>query len=339
MVELDGSSGGGQLVRTALALSTLSGTPFRMEGIREGRPNPGLRPQHVAAIDLLGNVADARVSGAEVDSETIEFEPRGLQVGAYEVDIGTAGSVTLLFDAVLPLATALDGRLAVSATGGTDVRWSPTVDYYRRVKLPLLRRLGVDVAVDVGRRGFYPAGGGEATLWLGPSTLRSLDLDRADSPAGARVYSVASSDLGERDVAERQVAAAVEGVEGIGVDVVERTVQYADARSTGSAIAVRFDHGDAVAGFDALGERGKPAESVAGDAVERARAFTESAAAVDAHLADQLVPLLGLGGGSVAVPAVTDHVETNVELLGRFGYGVEIDRAGPVPVLRATGRS
>lgn len=338
MLELDGSAGGGQLVRTALALSVLSGTPFRMDGIRGGRPEPGLRPQHVAAVELLEAVADADVTGAEEGAESLEFEPRTLRPGSYEADIGTAGSVPLLYDAVLPVATALSGRLEVRATGGTDVRWSPTFDYYRRVKLPLLRRVGVDATVDLDRRGFYPAGGGKATLWLGPSALRPLELGSRGAPVGARVYSTASEDLAERDVAERQADAAVGGLEDAGLDVTERTVQYADCRSTGSAVVLRLDYEETIAGFDALGERGKPAEDVAESAVSRARAFAGSAAAMDAHMADQLVVLLGIAGGRVAVPSVTDHVETNAGLLERFGFDVSIDRSGGVPVLEATGR-
>lgn len=333
MLELDGSGGGGQLVRTALALSVLAGTPFRMEGIRGSRPNPGLRPQHLAAVELLAAAGDADVSGAMEGSGTLAFEPGDVRPGAYEVDVGTAGSVPLVFDAVLPLATAAGGRIAVRATGGTDVRWAPTMDYYRRVKLPLLRRFGLDAAVDLDRRGFYPAGGGEATLWLGSSELRPIDLDAAGPTEGARVYSVASSDLDDRDVADRQADTAVDGLSESGIDVLERTVQYADARSTGSAVLVRLDRGDAIAGFDRLGERGTPAESVGEGAVDAAWALEGSVAAVDEHMADQLLVFLALVGGRVAVPAVTDHVETNAAVLDAFGFDVSVDTTGTGPVL------
>ena len=338
MLELDGSEGGGQLLRTALSLSTLTGTPFRMEGVRANRPEAGLRPQHVAAVTLLAEVGDADVSGAEVGAETLTFEPRTVRPGTYDVEIGTAGSVTLLFDAVLPLAGALDGHLAVRAAGGTDVKWAPTVDHYRRVKLPLLRRHGVSAAVDLDRRGFYPAGGGEATLWLGPSSPRPFDLASPGPVVGARVYSAASADLAGRDVAERQAGAAADGLDGLGVEVVERTVQYANTSSTGSVVTLRLDCEGSTAGFDRLGERGTPAESVAEAAVGGARSFTESAAAVDRHTGDQLLVFLAIAGGQVAVPEVTGHVETNAALLGRFGYEVSIDRSGPVPVLSADAR-
>ena len=346
MLELDGSSGGGQLVRTAISLSALTGTPFRMEGVRGSRPEPGLGPQHVAAVELLAAITDAEVEGVDEGSETLTFEPGEVGCGTYEVDIGTAGSVALLFDAVLPLATVLDGPLAVEATGGTDVRWAPTADHFRRVKLPLLRRHGVGVALDLDRRGFYPAGGGRATLWLRPSSLDRFELGSRGSAAGARVYSTASADLADPEVAERQAVAAARGLEENGHDVLGRTVEYARTRSTGSAVALRLDypldgegnHAGSIAGFDRLGERGTPAEEVAGDAVERARSFHESAATVDAHTADQLVEFVALVGGRVAIPTVTDHVETKVALLDRFGYDVAVHRSGPVPALAGEGR-
>ena len=338
MLELDGSEGGGQLVRTALSLSVLAGEPFRMEGIRGSRPNPGLRPQHLAAVELLADVGDARVSGAVEGSRTLTFEPRDVVAGTYEVDIGTAGSVTLLFDAVLPLVTALEDHLSVRAAGGTDVRWAPTMDYFRRVKLTLLRRHGVGVSVDLDRRGFYPAGGGVATLRVAPGTLDAFDLSERGGGIGARVYSTATADLADSDVAERQAETAAECLGSDDVDVFERTIQYSRSRSTGSVVAIRLDYEEAVAGFDRLGERGTPAETVADEAVDRARSFHASTAAVDVNMADQLLVFLGIGGGEIAVPDLTDHVGTNLALLDRFGYEVSVDRSGRTPILSASGR-
>lgn len=335
MLELDGSEGGGQLVRTALALSAITGEPFHMEGVRASRPNPGLAAQHLAAVETLAAVADAEVTGAELGSTSITFEPGGIEPGSYAADIGTAGSVTLLFDAVLPLATAVDGHTAVTAEGGTDVKWSPTMDWYRQVKLPLLRRHGFAAAVDVDRRGFYPEGGGSATLSIGPSEPRSIELSERGSLEGARVYSVASADLADRDVAERQAEAAGDDLAEMDVAVVERTVGYAESRSTGSALAVRLDWGRGTSGFDALGEPGKPAEDVGGEATERVEAAVESPAAVDRHLADQLAVLVAIVGGEVSIPAVTDHVETSLGLLDRFDRPLDLDESGPVPVLRS----
>lgn len=335
MLELDGSDGGGQLLRTALSLAALTGTPFEMTGIRGARPEPGLRPQHLTAVETLAAVTDADVDGAEPGAEELTFEPTALRGGEYEAAIGTAGSLTLLFDAVLPLAVELDEPLALSATGGTDVKWSPPMDYHRRVKLPLLGRHGLHATVDLRRRGFYPEGGGEATLWLAPSTLAAASLTDRGDPAGARVYSVSSEDLADADVAERQADEAARLLSEAGVEVMERSRTDAAADSAGTALVVRLDFERSVAGFDALGEPGKPAEDVAADAVDAALSFRETGAAVDRHLADQLLVPLALAGGEVAIPRVTDHVETSLELVRAFGHDVAVDSGADGAVLSA----
>lgn len=328
MLELDGSGGGGQLLRSALACSALTGQGFRMTGVRGGRSTPGLRPQHLAAVRAMAAICDADVDGDEQGSEAVAFRPGAIQPGEYEVDVGTAGSLTLLFDAVLPLATRIDAPLSLTATGGTDVRWSPPMDYLRRVKLPLLRRAGLGTAVDVDRRGFYPAGGGRATLRCWPSALSALDLAERGDRDGVRLYSTATTDLADADVAERQAATAADALAADGATVVERRASYVDAESPGSALVVRADYGNTAAGFDALGERGKPAEDVAREAVDAATGFHDGNAAVDEHLADQVLVLLGLGGGRVRIPAVTDHVESSLDLVGRFGLDVTVERDG-----------
>lgn len=335
MLELDGSEGGGQLVRTALSLSAITGTPFEMTGIRGARPEPGLRPQHLAAVETLATITDAEVTGAEQGSEELTFEPKRLQGGEHEADIGTAGSVTLLFDALLPLAARLDEPLSVRATGGTDVKWSPSMDYFRRVKLPLLWNRGLHATVDLRRRGFYPKGGGEATLRLAPSSLSPVDLTERGPNRGARIYSVASAGLADSDVAERQADEAVRLLSEAGLDVLERSAAYAAADSDGSALVVRLDFEHALAGFDALGERGKPSEAVAGDAVAAALAFLDASGAADRHLADQLVVPVALAGGEVSLPGVTDHVETGVDLVRAFGFDVTLEADAGGPTLRA----
>lgn len=335
MLEIDGSAGGGQIVRTALALSAVTGKAFSISDVRAERPNPGLRPQHLAAVRLLADVTDAQVADAGIGSTAFDFDPGLVQAGSYEADIGTAGSITLLFDTVLPLATVSDGPLAVRASGGTDVQWSPTMDYHRHVKLPLLRRHGLAVAVDVDRRGFYPEGAGAAALWLWPSELGSLDLPTNGEPETARLFSIASEDLADRDVAGRQAAAAKEALDARGIDVIERQTSSVESVSTGSAITIRLNRGQGIAGADALGERGTPAETVGERVVERIRPVIESGAAVDRHLADQLLLFLGLAGGRVSVPEVSEHVATNATVLKQFGYQVECEEEAGVAVVSA----
>jgi RNA 3'-terminal phosphate cyclase (ATP) len=323
MIELDGSEGGGQLFRSALAFSAMTGTAFEMANVRDSRPEPGLRPQHLTALEVLAKICDATVEGSEIGATTVTFEPGDPEGGRYSAEIGTAGCITLLFDAVLPLATVLDEPLALTATGGTDVQWSPPMAYHRQVKLPVLADHGVHTSVTVERPGFYPAGGGEATLRLAPSTVESFAFGDPGSLAGARIYSTASIDLQEADVATRQATAATDALEAADVDVLAVTTRCVETPSTGSALVIRLDFEHSVAGVSALGERGKPAEDVASEAVERTLAVRDSEAAVDAHLADQLVPFLAVGGGEVSIPRVTDHVGSHCDLVTAFGMHVE----------------
>lgn len=342
--ELDGSSAGGQFVRTALALSVLENEPVRLEHVRGDRSTPGLRHQHLAVLETMVELCEADVAGAELGAETIEFDPGlestdgsghgTLEGGSYTVDIGTAGSATLLFNAVLPLATILESPLSVTVTGGTDVAWSPPLDYLRYVKLPLLGRFGIEAACEVDRRGFYPDGGGTATLRLAPSRLEPIDLTERGPLEGLRLYTTESESLADRDVAYRQAEGALERLDAEpDLELTTRCETTAASPSPGSALVLRIDHGTGVAGFSALGERGKPAERVGEDAADAANRFLEGAAPVDRHMADQLLVFLALAGGRIRIPAVTDHVETRCALLEAFGAGIDLERDGETAVV------
>ncbi|MFP8951871.1 RNA 3'-terminal phosphate cyclase [Natrialbaceae archaeon A-arb3/5] len=362
--KLDGSDAGGQFLRTALGLAVCRNEPIRIENVRGDRSEPGLRHQHLAVVETMAECCDAAVSGAELGSETIGFDPTAetrhaatynerssrttdssgrdgaIAGGQYVVDIGTAGSVTLLFDALLPLATVLESPLSVTVTGGTDVQWSPPIDYFQSVKLPLLRRFGLVAACEVDRRGFYPDGGGRATLHLAPSQLEPIDLHERGAVTGVRLYSTEAASLADRDVARRQAAGARKRLEsalgrtvtsdhgddsdGSACELLERRETTAASDCPGSALVVRLEHAHGVAGFSALGERGKPAERVGEDAADAANRFLETDAPVDRHMADQLLVFLALAGGRVRLPTVTDHVEASRELLDSFDVPIDL---------------
>lgn len=320
--ELDGSDGGGQPLRTALALSALTGEPFRMEGVREHRPQPGLKPQHLAAVRAVGRACDAEVEGATVESRGVEFAPGELRGGTVSVDVDTAGSVALVFDAALPVAYALPAPLHVRATGGTHVRWAPTMEHYRHAKLPLLA--GVDAAAWVDRVGFHPPGGGEATLALGPSAPKRLELLDRGSLRRLSIRSLASEGLAGAEVAERQADTALEALTGEVDAPVSRSVEYVASDSPGSALVLVAEYDRGRAGFDALGERGRPAEDVAREVLEAFSRFRDGGGAVDRHTADQLMVPLAVGGGAVRIPEVTDHVTSNAGVIRAFGGDVEV---------------
>ena len=333
-LELDGSDGGGQLLRTALTLAALTGQGFEMTGVRGSRPEPGLRPQHLACVEAVAGLTDAAVAGGAVGSETLGFAPTRAPEGDVDVDVGTAGSVALVFDTVLPFAVAVDAPVTVTASGGTDVKWAPTLDFLRRVKLPLLARHGLAADVTVERRGFYPVGGGRATLCVAPSSLRPFALETRGTPV-ASAHAVAAAALAD-DVPGRALARLRER---LSVPLTGTTVTRAETDSPGFALLVSVASppsgagSGTRAGFDEVGERGVPAETVADSVVDAVHAWLDGTGVVDAFLADQLVVPLALGGGTVEVPRVTPHVRTSLELLEAFDYGLRTREDGERVVL------
>ncbi len=329
MIEIDGSfgEGGGQIVRTAVALSAVTGEPVRITRIREGRKNPGLSPQHVTAILALAKVTNARIEGAKPRSQEITFRPGEVRGGEREIDIGTAGSITLLIQCFLPALVFADSPATLTVRGGTDVKWSPTIDYLSRVALPAFAEFGVQSRLSCERRGYYPRGGGLATLEVVPGKLKRADL-LAVEPGPVEGISH-SSNLPEH-VAKRQAEAAAEVLKGSGFDA-KISCETNTLPSTGSGITLWSGR----RGASALGERGLPAEKVGASAAEEMAAELRSKAAVDRYLADQLVPYLALAGGSYTAPEVSRHASTNIWTATRF-LDVDISiELGEVATFRA----
>lgn len=325
MLRIDGGDGGGQVVRSAIGLSALTGTPVTITDVRGARPAPGLKRQHLAAIECLAAITSAETEGAELGSQRISFIPGPVTPGSYEANIETAGSTTLVADAVLPLALVIDRPLSVTVHGGTDVKWSPPADYLRRVKLPLLADHGLIAVIEVDRRGYYPEGGGEMTLRIGPSDLRQFDLVDRGALDEVSVTGSASADLAADEVARRLVRAARQELDDAGFPVAQLETTYDDAPSTGAAIVLNASYEDGALGASTLGEPGVPAESVASDAVESLRSRHRRPAAVDKYLADQLLGLLAIAGGELRIPTVTEHVRTSLAVLEAFGMPVETE--------------
>jgi RNA 3'-terminal phosphate cyclase (ATP) len=326
MIAIDGADGGGQLLRTALSLAIVTDTSFRIEDVRGNRPTPGLKPQHLAAVRLAADLCDAEVTGAEPGADSLTFRPGDARCTSLRADVGTAGSVTLLFDTVLPVAATGDGPVRLTATGGTDVKWAPTVEYYRKVKLPLLATVGVEADVDLAATGFYPAGGGEATLRATPSSPVAFDLETRGALERVGIYSKASESLADRDVADRQADHARDRLDEEGYPAAVRRVEYVPTRSPGSSLLLRGVYERTLTGTAALGERGRTSEAVADDAVQRFIAHHDGGAPVDAHTADQLMVFLALAGGRVRIPAATAHVRTNLDVIAAFGSDIRLDR-------------
>lgn len=320
MHEIDGAKGGGQVLRTALGLAALTGDAVCIENVRGSRADPGLRPQHLAAVRAVAALCDATVEGTSEESETLAFEPGEPVDEPVTVDVGTAGSVALVFDAALPLVA--ERRVTVTVSGGTHVKWAPTVDYVRHVRRPLYAEFGVDLSLSVDQVGFYPVGGGRARFVADASSLTATDLTERGRLKQLTVHSTASDSLADSNVAGRQADAARQAL-GRTVGVV--TVRSVPSDSPGSAVLVRADYENTVAGFTALGERGKPAEAVAADAVEAFETFHDGVGAVDPYMADQVMLPLALAGGRVRLSRVTDHVRTNLAVVRTFGFDLTLD--------------
>lgn len=324
MRTVDGSrgEGGGQILRVALGLAAATGEPVRVEHVRAGRDEPGLKPQHKACVDALAELFDGSTEGARPGSETVVFRPGDPQPGNHHVDVGTAGSVTMLAQALLPACAATGGRFGLRLEGGTDVRWSPPWDYLSRVHAPLVSRTGVDVRARLKRRGYYPEGGGRVRLEVARGPPEPADWTTRGAPREALVL-VHSARLPDH-VPQRIAQSAVDRLEA-GLDVpVAHAVDDAHAGpSTGCGVTCVLRTEGSVLGRSALGEKGTPSEEVGRAAALRLLEEVEGGGAVDVHQADQLVPYLALaGGGAFTVREASSHLETVLGVAGDW-FGVE----------------
>jgi len=335
MIEVEGGhgEGGGQLLRTAIALSALTETPIRVVRIRAGRPTPGLAAQHVTAINAVAALCEAEVTGASVGASSIEFRPEKLAAGRFSFDVGTAGSITLVLQALLPVAAAAPGAVRVRLLGGTDVRWSPPIDYFNRVFLPSLRRLGAHADVEVLRRGYYPRGGGIVEAVIEPtrswSALRESGRGKVE-----RVRGIAHVSNLPEDVPKRMKHAALRRLHGIpDVKVEERFYRGEEAVGQGGALVLWAESETVMVGADSLAERGKPSERIGEEAATSLGAEIESQATLDVHAADQLLVYLARADGPsrFRVRSVSGHLETMMWLVPQFlpcRFVVTRDRGG-----------
>lgn len=318
MIQVDGSykEGGGQIVRTATSLSAFTGKQVKILNIRAGRSNSGLRPQHVKGVETLAKLCDAEVEGDEVGSEKLKFFPSELKPKDLEVDIGTAGSVTLLLQSLLFPLAHLEEEVNIQMVGGTDVKWSPPVDYLGKVLLPILNDHGYNAALEVERRGYYPKGGGEVVFRSKGSKLEKFDLTEKGSIQGIYGISHASNHLKDSNVADRQKKAARKPIWEefeISPDI---STEYVDAACPGSGIQLWIETENSVIGGNALGEKGKPSERVGKEA---ARDLIDNfSGTVDRYASDQLLPFLAASGGKIKVPEITNHCETNQWVMEKF---------------------
>lgn len=318
MIEIDGAQGegGGQILRSALSLSMITGQPFRLVNIRAGRAKPGLLRQHLVAVQAAAAICGARTTPLALGASSLEFVPGSIRGGDYRFAIGSAGSCTLVLQTLLPALLQADAPSTVRISGGTHNPMAPPVHFLQRAYGRILAQMGANIDIVLGRYGFYPAGGGDviATVQPCPRLLPIALLQRGERQAGFAESVVAGVPV---NVAQRELERVAGGMGWSGKQL--RIVGMPAEQGPGNVLLLTLEHEHVTEVFTSFGEKSLLAESVAKRLLNEVRAYLKSDAAVGEHLADQLLlPMALAGGGTFSCSKVSQHALTNAEVIARF---------------------
>lgn len=326
MIEIDGShgEGGGQIIRTSVALSAVTGKNVKISNIRARRKKPGLQAQHKTAIDAVAKLCNANVIGNRIGGEEIIFEPKKIKGGLLTLHIGTAGSTALVLQSLMIPAMHTEKPLDVTITGGTINTWAPSAGYLQNVAVPLLKKFGYKGEIELKKHGFYPTGGGLVEARIRKCVLERIDLTERGKIVSVNGLCTATEDLQKQQVAERmqkylrgklfdtfQVAPNIK-------------TSYVESASSGGGCDLFAVYEDSILGAVSVAERGKRSEDVAKEALEMLASAHKSGAALDMHMADQIVPYMALAGGVARVEEITEHCKTNIWVCEQF-LGLQFD--------------
>jgi RNA 3'-terminal phosphate cyclase (ATP) len=318
MITIDGSygEGGGQILRTALALSLVTARPFRIENIRAGRKNPGLLRQHLTAVNAATEISRAEVTGAAIGSRELTFAPGSVVAGSYAFAVGTAGSTTLVLQTVLPALLIASGKSRLILEGGTHNPFAPPFDFLEKTFLPLVNRMGPQVTAELERPGFYPAGGGRMSVSIEPAAeLTRLDLLTRGEVRERRAKAVVANL--PISIAERELKVVARKMSWPRESMKAEAVELSPGPGNVVTIEIECEHVTEV--FTGFGERSLRSEAVAEKAVQQARRYIGADVAVGEYLADQLlIPMAMAGGGSFTTLPLSRHATTNIEVIGMF---------------------
>ena len=312
---IDGSQGegGGQILRTALSLSMITGKPFELQNIRAGRKKPGLMRQHLVCVQASQRISNATVEGAELHSTHLHFAPQQVQAGQYEFQIGSAGSSMLVFQTLLPALMVQDQPSQLIIHGGTHNPMAPTADFVQQAFLPALQKMGVVVDFKLEKAGFFPVGGGKMTAeiaaWLDRKHFSVLERGALQS---LHAYAVALNI--PQDIAQRELATLAKRL-----NLNHHAQLYPQGTSQGNTAFVVVDSEHHQQVFSVLGEVKKSSEQVGAELAREVQAYLASQAVVDEHLADQLLlPLALAKGGEFTAQVISEHTRTQAEMIQRF---------------------
>ncbi len=323
MITIDGShgEGGGQIIRSSLALSLVTGKPFRIENVRAGRRKPGLRRQHVTAARAAATVGCAQVDGAELGSSALSFTPTAVSPGDYEFSVGTAGSTTLVLQTVLPALLTASGPSTVAVEGGTHNPLAPPFDFIEKCYLPLINRMGPTVTAALVRPGFFPAGGGRIEVAIEPTDrLEGIELIERGEIIARRATALLSNlprHIGERELREidRKLHLPAKSLR----------IDEVASPGPGNVVLIEIESPHVTEVVTAYGKVGVSAEDVARKAVREAKAYIDTDVPVGEHLADQLLlPLALAGRGAFQTTVPSSHTKTHIDVIAKF-LDVKVD--------------
>ena len=321
---IDGSEGegGGQVLRTSLSLSAITGKPVRIENVRGRRKKPGLFRQHLTAFKAAAEICDAKMEGAELGSSEIAFHPGEIKGGDYEFSIGSAGATNLVAQTLLPILSHAETNSTVRITGGTHNQWAPTFDFLDKAFLPQFRKIGGRASAELEAYGFYPAGGGAIRMAVNPTTeTQALSLEDRGKRIGERVVAVVAN-LSE-GIAKRELKTLLNAMN---LKPEQGEIIHAEGPGPGNAVTLFLEHENVTEVFIGLGEHGVRAEAVAKKVVHQAQKYLPAkdgsgqiSTAVGEHLADQLLlPMALFGGGVFTTTDISQHTRTNIDIIKRF---------------------
>ncbi len=316
MLQLSGKNGGGQILRTSLTLSAITGQPFRLRDIRASRSKPGLARQHLTCVRAMAEISNGSVSGDEIGSTEIVFHPGKVSGGNYHFAIGTAGSTTLLAQTLLPALWQAENSSTLTLTGGTHNPMAPPLDFLTRTFFPVLTTMGISIETELRRYGFIPAGGGEIFFrFCGNQKLQPISILERGDLIGQQIHCISAHLDGS--IADRETAALCKLLDWHKNTILANHTQDADCQ--GNTLSAEIAYKNITERVTTFGERGKSSERVAAEVAKNIQNYLSSGAVVGRHLADQLlIPMALAGNSQFQTSATTNHIKTNIQTIESF---------------------